>query len=178
VAVIGHSFGGYAAFIAAVRYPEIFSATLASGLITNIERLFDVPGWTADIEGVKYDLGDPYDPNDLALMQSYSPINALGKIQTPLFVVTGQNDPSSSTEECTTIVQDASDRGIPATYICIAGDAHTIEDPESKFYVYHLMEVFLAKHLGGAVQDPTSEKWAPKIFIQHGTEHLLSGDQR
>jgi len=178
VAVMGHSFGGYAAFMASVRYPEIFSATLASGLTTDIARLFAIPNWAAYREGTKYDLGDPDDPNDFALMRSYSPINSLGKIQSPLFIVTGQNDPSNSPEDCITIVRDALDRGVPATYVCIADEGHTIEDPDSKFYVYHLMEVFLAKHLGGTVEDSTCEKWAPKISVLYGHEHLTKGDQK
>jgi dipeptidyl aminopeptidase/acylaminoacyl peptidase len=178
VAVMGHSFGGYAAFMASVRYPEIFSATLASGLTTDLARIFAIPNWAADREGTKYDLGDPDDPNDFALMRSYSPINSLGKIQSPLFIVTGQNDPSNSPEDCITIVRDALDRGVPATYVCFADEGHAIEDPDSKFYVHHLMEVFLAKHLGGTVEDLTCEKWAPKISVLYGHEHLTKGDQK
>jgi prolyl oligopeptidase PreP (S9A serine peptidase family) len=164
--------------MASVRYPEIFSATLASGLTTDIARIFAIPNWAADREGTKYDLGDPDDPNDFALMRSYSPINSLGKIQSPLFIVTGQNDPSNSPEDCITIVRDALDRGVPATYVCFADEGHAIEDPDSKFYVHHLMEVFLAKHLGGTVEDLTCEKWAPKISVLYGHEHLTKGDQK
>ncbi|HEY9618473.1 MAG TPA: alpha/beta fold hydrolase, partial [Microcoleaceae cyanobacterium] len=92
VLVMGGSYGGYMSLAVATHYSDRIRAAIdivgISNFVTFLER---TESYRRDLRRVEY--GDERDPQMRDLLLQISPLNNAGKIQKPLFVVHGKNDP-------------------------------------------------------------------------------------
>jgi dipeptidyl aminopeptidase/acylaminoacyl peptidase len=155
VAIMGGSYGGYAALAGVAFTPDEYAAAVAivppSNLITLLESV--PPYWEAARTVFYKRMGDPNTPEGLAQMKRQSPLTAADKIKTPLMVVQGANDPRVKQRESDQIVVALRDRNYPVEYLLAPDEGHGLARPVNNMAMIAAAEKFLAKHLGGRYQE-------------------------
>ncbi|MEM6328581.1 MAG: alpha/beta fold hydrolase, partial [Bacteroidota bacterium] len=160
VGIFGGSYGGYATLAGVTFTPDLYAAAVPyvapSSLITLIESF---PAyWRPFLEGTWYQrVGDPADPEDRADLEARSPLNFVDRIQTPLLVVHGANDPRVTQRESDQLVIALRDRDVPVDYIVAPDEGHGFRGEMNRLALAAGMEAFLAEHLGGRYQSDVRE---------------------
>jgi dipeptidyl aminopeptidase/acylaminoacyl peptidase len=165
VAIFGGSYGGYATLAGLAFTPELYSAGVSyvgpSNLLT---LLASIPPYWAPVKKIfNVRLGNPDDPADLELLKKMSPINAADRIQVPLLVIQGANDPRVNKAESEQIVVSLRDRGHAVEYLLAPDEGHGFAGRENRLAIAAAMEKFFAKHLGGRCQETMPDDIAAKL---------------
>ena len=80
-------------------------------------------------------------------MKQVSPALNVDKINKPLFVVQGANDPRVNINESDQIVQNLRERGFDIPYMVKYNEGHGFAHEQNKIELYKSMMGFFAKHL-------------------------------
>jgi len=149
VAIVGGSYGGYAALVGATFTPEVFRCAVSFAGPSNLKTLLEniPPYWTPIAAQLHRRVGDP--ETEEAFLWSRSPLSRVGAIQIPIFILQGANDPNVPQAESEQIVAAMRDRGIDHEYVLLPDEGHTLVKPENRLRVTAATERFLARHLGG-----------------------------
>src|SRR5690606_30857905 len=92
VAVVGGSYGGYMVLASAVHFSDrLAAAAEIVGTINFVTFLENTEAYRRDLRRPEY--GDERNPEMRAFLESISPSTHAGRIQIPLLVAQGQNDP-------------------------------------------------------------------------------------
>jgi len=157
VGIYGGSYGGYATLAGVTFTPELYAAAVdyvgVSNLFTFIESF--PPYWKPLLDMTYEMVGHP--ERDKELYEARSPIFHVDKIQTPLLVAQGANDPRVKQAESDQIVEALRARGIDVEYMVKDNEGHGFANEENRFDFYRAMERFLGKHLGGRVEEVIEE---------------------
>ncbi|KZX59316.1 TetR family transcriptional regulator [Halioglobus sp. HI00S01] len=131
VAVFGGSYGGYMVLASAVHYSDRLKAAVdivgISNFVTFLENTKD---YRRDHRRAEY--GDERDPDMRAHLQAISPLNSVEKIQVPMFVVQGENDPRVPVSEAVQIVAALRDQGQPVWYMNALNEGHGYRKKENR----------------------------------------------
>ncbi|OZC76969.1 S9 family peptidase [Rhodococcus sp. 06-418-5] len=155
VAIMGGSYGGYAALVGASFTPDTFAAAIDCVGISDLSNFmrtqpaFIGPGI---INSWHRFVGDPADPDQLADMLARSPISKLDAIRAPLLIAQGANDPRVVKAESDNVVERLRSRGVDVDYLVFDDEGHGFVNPENSIRYYRAVEKFLAQHLGGRSQ--------------------------
>jgi len=104
VAVMGGSYGGYMVLACSVHYSDRLSAAIdVVGISNFVTFLENTQSYRRDLRRVEY--GDERDPDMRAFLESISPLNHIGRIQIPMLIVQGQNDPRVPVTEAEQMVE-------------------------------------------------------------------------
>ena len=154
IAIYGASFGGYAALCGLAFTPELFACGIDYVGISNLFTwLQDVPPYWKPFEFQFNEMvGHPV--KDKEMLTAASPIFHIDKINAPLLVIHGANDPRVKQKEADQIVAALKNRQIDVEYLLKANEGHGFANEENRLEAYMVMEKFLSKHLGV----PTGEK--------------------
>jgi len=91
--------------------------------------------------------GDP--ENDPEYNRMVSPFHHVNKIQAPLLIGQGVNDPRCKIRESDQIVAALRNNDLPVTYVVYPDEGHGFVRPENRLDFYGRLDVFFGKHLGG-----------------------------
>ena len=166
VGIHGGSYGGYATLVGMTFTPEHFACGVdyvgPSSLITLIESF---PAyWRPFLEGSWFRfVGDPSDPAVREQLEEKSPLYFVDRIQAPLLVVQGANDPRVTKLESDQLVTALRDRGIEVEYIVAPNEGHGFANPDNRLALYRSMEQFFGECLGGRVQQEVDPAVTEKI---------------
>lgn len=153
VAIMGGSYGGYAALMAAVRDPDVFCCAVdlvgPTNLVTFSRSL--PAAWTPLLAQFRHRLGDPY--RDADLLWSRSPLAHLDGLRVPLLIAQGGNDPRVPAAESEQLVEALRSRGIEHEYLFFPDEGHNLVRTENRLRFYAAAERFLGRHLAGRVED-------------------------
>lgn len=159
VAIYGGSYGGYATLVGLTFTPEVFACGVdyvgPSSLITLIESF---PAyWRPFLEGTFYrHVGDPAKEEDREDMKRRSPLFFVDRIEDPLLIVQGANDPRVTKREADQMAIALRDRGIRVKYLLAENEGHGFLNPDNRLALYRSMEGFFGECLGGRVQPNVS----------------------
>ena len=158
VAILGASYGGYAALVGAAFTPEVFQCAVSIVGPSNLETMLATspPYWQAFYENQARRIGDPRTEAGRALLRDRSPLTRAGAISKPLLVLQGANDPRVVQAELDQIVAAVRARGLPVTYVLYPDEGHGFAIPANRISSYAIVEAFLARHLGGARFEPSA----------------------
>jgi dipeptidyl aminopeptidase/acylaminoacyl peptidase len=152
VAILGGSYGGYAALVGATFTPDLFAAAVDYVGISDLANFMrTLPQVARPHLANNWHLyvGDPDDPAQLADMMARSPITKVDKIRTPLLVVQGANDVRVVQAESDNLVSALRGRGVEVEYLVQEDEGHGAVNPENVIAMWHRIANFLAVHLGG-----------------------------
>jgi dipeptidyl aminopeptidase/acylaminoacyl peptidase len=153
VAIYGGSYGGYAALAGATFTPELFRCAVdivgPSNLITLIESI--PPYWSTFLATFYERVGNPEIEEEF--LKSRSPLFSVEKIEIPILIAQGANDPRVKQAESEQIVAAMEEKGIDYEYLLFEDEGHGFARPENRLKFYAAAERFLAKHLGGRTED-------------------------
>jgi dipeptidyl aminopeptidase/acylaminoacyl peptidase len=109
-AVTGGSYGGYMCYASAIRYGDRFRAANCIVAISNfVSFLENTESYRRDLRRVEY--GDERDAAQRAKLMQISPLTSAAKLDIPLFVVTGGNDPRVPPSEAEQMLSAVRQRG-------------------------------------------------------------------
>lgn len=140
--IYGHSYGGYATYMALARYPEVFSAGVAVAAPTDIKVMLKKQkkdGNKFSYDYWNYALGE----NDTDFFKKISPINHVQRINTPLLVFHGKLDrivPIEQTNEMEKRFKELKKNN--ATFRTLEFLGHGLDDSNSHGYVLKEAEEF------------------------------------
>jgi dipeptidyl aminopeptidase/acylaminoacyl peptidase len=153
VAIYGGSYGGYAALVGATFTPDLFRCAVAivgpSNLITLIKTI--PPYWSTLLATFHERVGNPETEEEF--LKSRSPLFFVDRIQAPLLIAQGANDPRVKQAESEQIVAAMQERSIDHEYLLFEDEGHGFARPENRLRFYAVAEGFLAKHLGGRAEE-------------------------
>jgi dipeptidyl aminopeptidase/acylaminoacyl peptidase len=152
VAIMGGSYGGYAALAGAAFTPELYRCAIdivgPSNLITLIESI--PPYWAPLVSQFHRRVGDP--ATDREFLWSRSPLSRADAITIPLLIAQGANDPRVKQAESEQIVAALEKAGVDHEYLLFEDEGHGFAKPENRLRFYAAAERFLARHLGGRTE--------------------------
>ena len=123
VAVWGGSYGGYMVLAALVHYSARLKCGMSmvgiSNFVTFLENTAD---YRRDLRRVKY--GDEREPAMRKFLQDISPLTNVAKIQRPLFIIQGANDPRVPLSEAEQIQKGVQANGQEVWYMVAADEGH------------------------------------------------------
>jgi dipeptidyl aminopeptidase/acylaminoacyl peptidase len=144
IAVIGGSYGGYMTMAAITLYPDLWAAAVGTVAITNWETfLQNTSGYRRRQREVEYGMLD----KDIDFLRRISPIRKIDRIKTPLFVISGKNDPRVPYTEGEQMVKALKDRGAVVEYKLYDDEGHGISKLKNRLELYPLVADFLDKYM-------------------------------
>jgi len=154
IAIMGGSYGGYAALAGLTLTPKTFACAVdivgPSNLITLLETI--PPYWQPEVEQFYKRVGDLRTEEGRKLLEERSPLSYVDRIERPLLIGQGANDPRVKQNESDQIVKAMQAKGLPVTYVLYGDEGHGFARPENRLSFYAIAEAFLAEHLGGSFQ--------------------------
>jgi dienelactone hydrolase len=153
VAIFGGSYGGYAALAGVTFTPDLYRCAVDIVGPSNLKTLIETipPYWQPQIALFHQRVGNP--ETDAEFLWSRSPLSRAASIKTPLLIAQGANDPRVKQAESEQIVAALRDAGIDHEYMLFPDEGHGFAKPENRLKFYAAAERFLARHLGGRVED-------------------------
>jgi dipeptidyl aminopeptidase/acylaminoacyl peptidase len=90
---------------------------------------------------------------DADFLKSRSPMHKVQKINKPLLIAQGANDPRVKKSEAQQMVNALKDAGKEVEYKEYEDEGHGFARPENRLDFYACAEKFLARHLGGRFEE-------------------------
>ena len=147
VAVSGRSYGGFMSLSALVEYGPRLRAGISTVGISHFPTfLAKTSGYRRDLRRVEY--GDERDPRMADFLDSISPLTRMDRINTPLLLCHGRNDPRVPVEESQRIFQGLKDRKVPVWFLTFSQEGHAVRDLESQLAQWRVTAEFLLRELG------------------------------
>ncbi len=147
--IVGGSYGGYVALMAAALTPDMFKCAMSISGVTDIADRVEASGRLFGGEALyaKW-VGDIDDPEDLEMLNRYSPINMVEKMTIPVLLFHGTNDSRVSYTQSRRFHDKAKFLGKKdVEYIEIKEATHFLDDGETRLKAMQAMEEFLEEHL-------------------------------
>jgi dipeptidyl aminopeptidase/acylaminoacyl peptidase len=152
VAIMGGSYGGYAALVGLAFTPDVFAAGVdivgPSNLLTLLQSI--PPYWAPLLSKMYLRVGNL--ETEAEFLKSRSPLFFCDQIQKPLLIGQGANDPRVKQAESDQIVEAMRSAGKPVEYVLYPDEGHGFARPENRIQFYAIAEEFLAKYLGGRAE--------------------------
>jgi dipeptidyl aminopeptidase/acylaminoacyl peptidase len=149
IAIMGGSYGGYAALVGLTFSPDVFACAVdivgPSNLITLLQSI--PPYWEPIKANMYHRVGNL--ETEPEFLKSISPLFFVDRIQKPLLIAQGANDPRVKEAESEQIVNAMKQAGKPVEYVLYTDEGHGFARPENRLHFYARAEEFLAKYLGG-----------------------------
>jgi dipeptidyl aminopeptidase/acylaminoacyl peptidase len=146
VGVIGGSYGGYMVLASLTHYSDRIRAGVDLVGISHFGTfLKNTESYRRDLRRVEY--GDERDPAMAKVFERISPLNNAGKIQSPLFVAQGRNDPRVPWTEAEQIVKAVRSNGQPVWYLLYADEGHGFAKKGNADYYDAATMLFWQQHL-------------------------------
>lgn len=144
IAVMGGSYGGYMTMAAITLYPDLWAAAVGTVAITNWETfLQNTSGYRRRQREVEYGRLD----RDIDFLRRISPIRKIDRIKTPLFVISGLNDPRVPYTEGEQMVDALRKRGAMVEYKLYDDEGHGISKLKNRLDLYPKVADFLDKYM-------------------------------
>ncbi|MBN2498322.1 MAG: S9 family peptidase [Deltaproteobacteria bacterium] len=146
VAVSGGSYGGYMSLASLISFGARIKAGIdyvgISHFVTFLEH---TESYRQDLRRVEY--GDERDPDTRIFLDMISPLNNAERIDTPLFVIQGANDPRVPASEAEQIVAKVRERGGAVWYLLAKDEGHGFVKKRNRDFLNLAMVLFLKQHL-------------------------------
>ncbi|PSB68104.1 S9 family peptidase [filamentous cyanobacterium CCP1] len=149
IAIMGGSYGGYATLVGLTFTPEVFAAGVdivgPSNLITLMNS---IPPYWEPLKAQFYHRVGHLETEE-EFLKSRSPLFFCDRIQKPLLIGQGANDPRVKQAESDQIAEAMRHNNKPVEYVLYTDEGHGFARPENRLHFYGITEAFLAKYLGG-----------------------------
>lgn len=147
IGIMGGSYGGYMVLAALAYQPEEFNVGVDIFGVSNwVRTLKSIPAWWESFRKALYiELGNP--ETDLEYLKKISPLFHADKINKPLMVLQGANDPRVLKVESDEIVAAVKKKGIPCEYLVFDDEGHGFRKKKNQIKAYKAVLKFLDKYL-------------------------------
>ncbi|MCK9488871.1 MAG: S9 family peptidase [Xanthomonadales bacterium] len=174
VAIMGGSYGGYATLAGLTFTPDTFACGVDIVGPSNLITLLDsIPAYWAPMRATFHSrMGNPETEEGRRLLEERSPINHVEKINKPLLIAQGANDPRVVQAESDQIVAAMAAREIPVTYVLYPDEGHGFVRPANRLSFQAVTEAFLGRCLGGRIEPIGDAFDGATLQVPHGADFL------
>ncbi len=147
IGIIGGSYGGYMVLAALAFQPTEFAVGVDIFGVSNwIRTLESIPKyWESERLALYKEIGDPEKDRDF--LKETSPLFHADKIQRPLIVVQGANDPRVIKPESDDIVAAVKKSGVPVEYVVFPDEGHGFSKKKNQIEAWRSIREFLDRYL-------------------------------
>lgn len=142
--VYGGSYGGFMVLSAMCTYPDLWAAGVdivgISNFVTFLENTSDYRRAHREAEYGSLE-------SDRMFLESISPLNHVDRIEAPIMVIHGANDPRVPLSEAEQLVAALTDRGVPVEFLVFDDEGHGIAKLKNKLRAYPAVVRFLDGYL-------------------------------
>lgn len=172
VAIMGGSYGGYAALVGVTFTPEKFACAVDIVGISNLVTFLNtIPEYWITWKSMwKVRVGDYTSEAGQRFLQERSPLNRADRIVRPLLIGQGANDVRVKASESEQIVAAMQQHGIPVIYVYYPDEGHGFGRPENRRSFHAVVEAFLATYLGGRCEPVGDDFQNSTIEFKAGRE--------
>lgn len=146
IAVTGGSYGGHMTLAVSTFYSDRIRCSVdvvgMSNLVTFLEH---TEGYRRDLRRVEY--GDERDARMRDFLEKIAPMNNIQKIQKPMLVVAGKNDPRVPVTESEQIVEALKKQGTPVWYLMAKDEGHGYRKKQNQDFQFYTTIEFLQEFL-------------------------------
>jgi dipeptidyl aminopeptidase/acylaminoacyl peptidase len=139
--VYGGSYGGFMVLSSLTTYPELWAAGVNIVGISNFVTFLENTSAYRRVHR-ESEYGSLAENRDF--LQSISPLNQADKIQVPLMVIHGANDPRVPLSEAQQLVDAVRAQGVPVEFLVFEDEGHGINKLANKLVMYPAVIDFLA----------------------------------
>ena len=150
--IAGASYGGYAALMGPVRFPELFKCVAAWAGVADLDLFLDSHWWLHDDiseAGRRYQLpqmvGDV--KADAAMLKANNPVLLADRMKAPIFLVYGEADQRVPIRHGKRMRDALKAAGNPPEWFSYSGEGHGWTNPENRVDFAERLAAFLSKHL-------------------------------
>jgi dipeptidyl aminopeptidase/acylaminoacyl peptidase len=130
------------------------------------------PYWVPEFEIYLTRVGDNRTEDGRNFLRTRSPLFFVDRIERPLLIGHGANDPRVNENESEQIVREMQAKRIPVTYVLYSDEGHGFARPENTISFYAVAEAFLSHHLGGRFQPIGNDFNGSTISVPVGAEYV------
>jgi len=142
----GGSYGGYLTMMAVTRYPDVWTGGINMMGPVNLETFYlNSASWTKPILENKYGFKPPGE--DPTFYYNRSPINFADRIQCPMLLIYGRNDPRIPIGEMYQLRKALHDGGKVFEEDVLEGEGHGLNRNDSRFNSFARMIAFIQKYV-------------------------------
>jgi dipeptidyl aminopeptidase/acylaminoacyl peptidase len=146
VAVMGGSYGGYMTLACMVHFNDRLRCGMDSvGISHFITFLKNTQDYRRDLRRAEY--GDERDPAMAEFLNRISPANHADRIQKPLLVVQGLNDPRVPASESQQMVKAIRDQGGTVWFLMAKDEGHGFHKKRNVDFMFYSTVLFAKEHL-------------------------------
>jgi dipeptidyl aminopeptidase/acylaminoacyl peptidase len=148
IAIYGGSHGGYATLMGMIKTPELYACGVDYVGVSNIFTFMgSIPEyWKPYLKMLKEVWYDVDVEEEEAIAREVSPALQVDKIERPLFVVQGANDPRVNINESDQIVSRLREKGFHVPYMVKYNEGHGYGHEENRMELYKCMLGFFARN--------------------------------
>jgi acetyl esterase/lipase len=146
VGVVGGSYGGYMVLASLMHYSDRIRAGInVVGISDFVTFLTNTESYRRDLRRAEY--GDERDPEMRKVFDAISPLRNAHRIDAPLFVAHGRNDPRVPYTEAEQIVQAVRANGRPVWFLMFDDEGHGFRKKSNSDYFGAASVLFWQQHL-------------------------------
>jgi len=144
IVAYGGSYGGFMVLAAMTEYPDLWAAGIdVVGIANFVTFLENTGSWRRELREAEYgSLAE-----DREFLEAVSPITNIERIDAPLFVLHGANDPRVPVGEAEQIAERAREQGVPVEKLVFEDEGHGITKRENRIEAYSRIVEFLDEHV-------------------------------
>ena len=147
VIVYGGSYGGYMVLASMIDYGDRLAGGVNIVGISDFKTfLKNTKGYRRDLRRVEY--GDERDPEISAFFDEISPLGNADKINKPIFIIQGYNDPRVPYTEAEQILEAVKENEVEAWFLMAMDEGHGFRKKSNRDFQRESVTVFLKEVLG------------------------------
>lgn len=146
ICTFGASYGGYAALMQTIRYPELYKCAIGYVGVYDLQvmkKKGDIPRAKSGRLYLDRVLG-----SDDSVLSAWSPAQNVEKIKVPVFLAQGSIDERVPMDQFNALNDAFKKAGVPVETMVAQGEGHGFYKPENRAQLYKRLEAFLDKHIG------------------------------
>ncbi len=143
--IVGASYGGYAATMAATKTPDLFQCAISFAGVMDLKRLVSKSRHFLNKKFVRKQIGE--DKDDL---EARSPYHNAAKIKIPILLLHGEDDRVVDVYQSRQMYSELQDLDKQVKYIELENGDHYLSIQRNRHRVFTEMDAFLKMHLGVA----------------------------
>ncbi len=140
--IVGGSYGGYAAAMAAVKTPDLFQCAVSYAGVMDLKSLVRKSRKFLGRKFVKAQIGS--DSDDL---EARSPVYHVNKIKTPLLLIHGEEDRIVPVSHSQDMYEEMQEAGKQVRYVELEDGSHYLSIQRNRHLFFKEMDAFLSRYL-------------------------------
>lgn len=172
VAIMGASYGGYAALAGLTFTPLRYACAIAFAAPTNLVGTVLQGRTSTSRRGDRYWIGDAFTAKGRQELLARSPTEFVENVCRPLLIAHGANDKRVPRQESDRFVRSMKRLEKEVTYVMFFGEGHGFSRRENEIGFVAIVEAFLAHHLGGKWQPFEGDLKPIDLAVLAGTDRI------